>query len=84
MSEEQPVGKSRRTMGQNQNDNIHTQGQDQSDTTKQLGQSQSEKVEKLAQDEEIFAVFEKQEERLLSMEINCENLLQKQVHNQSH
>ena len=95
MSEEQPVGKSRRTMGQNQNDNIHTQGQgqsvitakqgqDQSDTIKQLGQSQSEKVEKLAQDEETFAVFEEQEERLLRMEINCENLLQKQVHSQPH
>ena len=77
------------------NENRHTQGQGQSETTAKLGQAQtdtakilgqdlSEKVEKLAEDEEIFAVFEEQEERLLRMEINCENLLQKQVHSQPH
>ena len=82
-------------MGQNRNENRDTQGQGQSgtttkqgqvqtDTTNKLGQDLSEKVEKLAEDEEIFAVFEEQEERLLCMEINCENLLQKQVHSQPH
>ena len=95
MSEEQPSANSWRTMGQNQNENRETQGQGhsettikqgqaQSDTTKQVGQSQNEKVEKLAEDEEIFAVFEEQKERLLRMEINCENMLQKQVHSQPH
>ena len=82
-------------MGQNQNENRDTQGQGQSETTaklgqvqsdtaNKLGQVQSEKVEKLAEAEEIFAVFEEQEERQLLMEISCENLLQKQVHNQPH
>ena len=95
VSEEQPSANSWRKMGQNQNDNRHTQGQGQSETTdklgkgqsdtaKQVNQSQSQIMEKLVEDEEIFAVFEEQEERLLRMEISCENLLQKQVHSQSH
>ena len=45
---------------------------------------QSDVVKKLMEKEQIFAVFEEQEERLLRMEINCENLLQKQVHSQPH
>ena len=73
-------------LGQGQSETISKLGQVQSETTNKLGQGQNEitnkliEKEKLAEEEEFFPVFEEQEERLLRMEINCENLLQKQVH----
>ena len=93
MFEEKSAANFRRAKGQNrseisleQNEITNKLGQGQSDTTNKLGQGQSETTnkvtenEKLVEDEEFFPVFEEQEERLLRLEINCENLLQNQVH----
>ena len=65
-------------LGQGPNKSTNKLGQGQSETTNKLGQGQI--MEKLIEEEDIFAVFEEPEERLLPLTINCENLPQKQVH----
>ena len=75
-------------LGPGQSDTTNKLGQGQSETNLQLVQGQSETtklgqgeiMEKLIEEEEMFAVFEEPEERLLPITINCENLLKKQVH----
>ena len=68
-------------LGQGQSETTDKLGLDQGDTLKHAVQIQSEIMEKLT---EIFGGAEGQEERLLRMDFNCENMLQKQVHSQPH